>query len=83
MLKFIGLLLMMNSLVQGYRVYPIRTDCVTFTVGQGTGFSWMRQYCAEKLGTSNYYFKGGVCQGHGVDGSCTIFSNYEYTCCVI
>jgi hypothetical protein len=57
-------------------------NCITFTVGQGTGCVWMCNYCAEQLGTNNYYFTDGVCQyqtGVGCVGSPS--ANYEYTCC--
>ena len=30
--------------------------CVSFIVGPGTGCDWMCNYCANTLGTNNYYF---------------------------
>lgn len=65
-------------------ITPVRSSCVTFSVGQGTGCAWMCNYCAEKLGTNNYYFVDGVCQyqtGVGCVGSPS--AGYEYTCCSV
>ena len=38
-----------------------QNNCVSFTVSQGTGCSWMCEYCQNELGTTNYYFTDGVC----------------------
>ena len=57
-------------------------NCVTFTLSQGTGCAWMCNYCAQQLGTNNYYFTDGVCtysQGVGCVG--TPLSGVSYTCC--
>ena len=57
-------------------------NCVTFTVSQGTGCAWMCNYCASKLGTSNYYFTDNVCkyvEGTGCVG--TPYAGVSYTCC--
>lgn len=56
-------------------------NCITFTVGQGTGCDWMCNYCAEQLDTNNYYFTDGIC--HYQTGGCVgnPIANYEYTCC--
>ena len=65
-------------------ITPVGSSCVTFSVGQGTGCARMCNYCAEKLGTNNYYFVDGVCKyqmGVGCVGSPT--ANYEYTCCSV
>ena len=35
-------------------------NCVSFQVGSGTGCQWMCNYCAQHLGTNNYYFTDGV-----------------------
>jgi hypothetical protein len=40
----------------------IENKCITFTVGSGTGCEWMCNYCAENLGTNNYYFTDNVCK---------------------
>ena len=55
--------------------------CVTFSVGTGTGCDWMCNYCANQLGTNNYYFTDGVCtyQTGGCVGSPQ--ANTQYTCC--
>ena len=56
-------------------------NCVTFTVGSGTGCSWMCNYCATQLGTNNYYFQDNVCTYQ--EGGCvgTPVSGKQYTCC--
>jgi hypothetical protein len=57
-------------------------SCITFTVSQGTGCEWMCNYCANQLGTNNYYFTDGVCtyqQGTGCVGN--PFAGKSYTCC--
>lgn len=57
--------------------------CVTFTIGQGTGCDWMCNYCANQLGTNNYYFKDGVCTYE--QGGCvgSPVSGSSYTCCSV
>jgi len=56
-------------------------NCITFSVGQGTGCAWMCNYCANKLGTNNYYFTNGVCSY--VPGGCVGSPQVgvDYTCC--
>ena len=58
-----------------------QNNCVSFTVGQGTGCQWMCQYCANTLGTQNYYFTTPVCtyEAGGCVGSPQ--SGTTYTCC--
>ena len=61
---------------------PVPNSCVTFSVTQGTGCSWMCNYCASQLGTNNYYFTDNVCtyqQGTGCVGS--PLAGVPYTCC--
>ena len=57
--------------------------CTTFTVGNGTGCDWMCNYCANQLGTNNYYFTDGVCKYE--EGGCTgsPVSGNSYTCCSV
>jgi hypothetical protein len=58
--------------------------CITFSVTQGTGCAWMCNYCANQLGTNNYYFTDGVCsyeQGVGCVG--TPYAGVSYTCCSV
>lgn len=40
----------------------VSNQCVTFSVGSGTGCQWMCDYCANSLGTNNYYFTTDVCK---------------------
>ena len=56
-------------------------NCVSFSIGQGTGCAWMCEYCATTLGTSNYYFTTPVCayQTGGCIGNPQ--PGVTYTCC--
>ena len=56
-------------------------SCVSFTVGQGTGCLWMCSYCANQLGTNDYYFTDNVCtyQEEGCVGN--PIAGKQYTCC--
>ncbi len=57
-------------------------QCVRFSVAQGTGCAWMCNYCANQLGTNNYYFTDNVCtyqQGEGCVGN--PIAGQTYTCC--
>jgi len=55
--------------------------CVNFQIGANTGCDWMCNYCANQLGTNNYYFTTGVCsyQSGGCVGSPQ--TGVTYTCC--
>ncbi|MDA7464029.1 hypothetical protein N8996_04485 [Candidatus Poseidonia alphae] len=57
-------------------------NCVSFSVGPGTGCNWMCQYCQDKLESTNYYFTDGVCRYQGGD-VCTgnPIAGVTYTCC--
>lgn len=59
----------------------VGAPCVSFTVSQGTGCAWMCTYCANQLGTNNYYFTDGVCtyQTGGCAGNPNV--GQVYTCC--
>ena len=61
----------------------VANSCVSFSVGADTGCSWMCQYCAAQLGTSNYYFTTPVCayQTSGCIGSPQ--TGVTYTCCAL
>ena len=58
-----------------------KNNCISFSVGSGTGCDWMCSYCANQLGTNNYYFTTGVCayQTGGCVGNPQ--SGVTYTCC--
>ena len=58
-----------------------QNNCVTFTVGSGTGCNWICNYCANTLGTPNYYFTTPVCTYEA--GGCVgnPVSGVSYTCC--
>lgn len=65
------------------RYYVAPNACVNFQVGTGTGCDWMCNYCANQLGTNNYYFTTGVCsyQSGGCVGSPS--TGTTYTCCAV
>jgi hypothetical protein len=58
-------------------------QCVTFQVGAGTGCAWMCNYCANALGTYEYYFTDNVCtyQTGGCVGN--PLPGVSYTCCTL
>ena len=61
-----------------------QNNCVTFSVTSGTGCAWMCNYCANQLGTNNYYFTDNVCtyqQGTGCVGN--PIAGKSYTCCSV
>lgn len=63
---------------------PYPNACVQFTVAQGTGCAWMCNYCANVLGTYNYYFPDGVCQyQQGVGCVGNPLAGKTYTCCAM
>ena len=59
----------------------VPNNCIRFSVGTGTGCVWMCNYCAENLGTNNYYFTDGVCTYE--TGGCVgnPQAGVNYTCC--
>lgn len=62
-------------------LYCTPNNCITFSVGPGTGCQWMCNYCSEQLQSTNYYFTDGVC--HYESGGCvgSPISGHQYTCC--
>ena len=56
-------------------------NCIQFSVASGTGCEWMCSYCANTLGTYNYYFTDSVCtyQTGGCVGN--PIAGKTYTCC--
>ena len=64
------------------QVSQASNNCITFSVGSGTGCVWMCNYCANQLGTNNYYFSDNVCtyqEGVGCVGN--PIAGKSYTCC--
>jgi hypothetical protein len=61
--------------------YTQPNNCISFTVGSGTGCAWMCSYCASSLNTNNYYFNPAVCtyQQGGCVGNPQ--PGVSYTCC--
>jgi hypothetical protein len=76
MLKYLIGLLSILSVAK-----PTPNNCVSFTIGSGTGCAWMCNYCANQLETNNYYFTDGVCKYQ--DGGCVgnPISGNSYSCC--
>tara|TARA_B100001093_G_C26778109_1_gene993320 strand:+ start:1098 stop:1322 length:225 start_codon:yes stop_codon:yes gene_type:complete len=58
-----------------------QSDCISFTIGENTGCQFMCDYCAENLGTNNFYFTDWICKNR--NGICTGTPSAfeEYTCC--
>ena len=58
-------------------------NCVSFSVSAGTGCAWVCNYCANQLGTFNYYFPDGVCtyQTGGCVGN--PIAGKTYSCCSV
>lgn len=56
-------------------------NCIQFSVSAGTGCAWMCNYCANQLGTFNYYFVDNVCtyQTGGCVGN--PLAGTTYSCC--
>lgn len=71
----------LSTLVNGEYSKDSPNNCITFSVGPGTGCAWMCNYCATELGTNNYYFTDGVCSyaPGGCVGSPQV--GVDYTCC--
>ena len=83
-MKIVSILVLLYSFVNSQPVCdkPANNNCVSFTISQGTGCAWMCNYCADRLGTNNYYFTDGVCtyqSGVGCVGNPS--AGGSYTCC--
>ena len=75
-------LLLLSALLFTTTAVPINTtSCIPLTISVGTGCAWMCNYCANALGTNNYYFTDGVCtyQPGGCVGN--PIAGQTYTCC--
>ena len=70
-----------NTSCASEQIITPQNNCVSFSVSSGTGCAWMCSYCANQLGTNNYYFTTGVCtyQTGGCVGNPQ--SGVTYTCC--
>ncbi len=58
-------------------------NCIQFSVSAGTGCAWMCNYCANQLGTFNYYFPDSVCTYES--GGCigNPIAGKTYSCCSV
>ena len=80
MFKLAKIILIALAILSGTKAQ--NNGCISFSVSQGTGCSWMCNYCATNLGTSNYYFTDNVCtyeSGVGCVGN--PIAGKLYTCC--
>ena len=68
-----------TSLIKAENI--VENGCISFSVGPGTGCSWMCNYCSNQLGTNNYYFTDNVCtyETGGCVGNPIV--GKQYTCC--
>jgi hypothetical protein len=87
-MKFANFLLSIISAVNAFEVCinskNVTNQCVQFSVTSGTGCAWMCNYCANQLGTNNYYFTDNVCsyqEGVGCIGN--PIAGKSYTCCSV
>jgi hypothetical protein len=83
-LTSVFLLLQTNANIICYNKDNVQNNCITFTVSSGTGCEWMCNYCANQLGTNNYYFTDNVCtyqSGVGCVGN--PIAGKSYTCCSV
>ena len=86
-MRILGFLFSVIALANAKEVCTIEDDvlsnqCIQFSVTSGTGCAWMCNYCANSLGTTNYYFTDGVCKygTGGCEGNPQV--GVQYTCCV-
>jgi len=80
--NFLYLLSFVSSIKLDDYYYDNENNCISFTVGQGTGCAWMCNYCANQLGTNNFYFTDNVCvykDGEGCVGNPV--ASKVYSCC--
>jgi len=85
-MRFLGFLFCFIAVANATEecVNTISNQCVQFTISSGTGCAWMCDYCANQLGTNNYYFTDNVCTyqtGQGCVGN-PVAGN-TYTCCAV
>ena len=80
-MRLFPLILIAISNVLGQNSTCSPNNCISFSVSSGTGCDWMCSYCANNLGTTNYYFTDGVCsyQSGGCVGNPQ--TGVTYTCC--
>ena len=74
-------ILLLGTLLLTQAVAQVCNSCITFSLSSGTGCDWMCNYCANQLGTNNYYFTTPVCtyQTGGCVGN--PLAGVQYTCC--
>ena len=82
---FLGLITGVSAVHENYTQVGINpvNNCIQFSVSSGTGCAWMCNYCANQLGTFNYYFTDSVCtyQTGGCVGN--PIAGKTYTCCSV
>jgi len=72
---------LVHGSLSGTSITSSSNNCISFSVSPGTGCAWMCNYCANQLGTNNYYFTDNVCvyQPGGCEGN--PISGVTYSCC--
>jgi len=86
-MRFLGFLTIIMSLIKAQEICYLEdrpsNNCIQFSVSSGTGCDWMCNYCANQLGTNNYYFTDNVCtyQQGGCVGN--PIAGKSYTCCSV
>jgi len=80
-LLFVLLTFTVSQTVEYCETIIPQNNCISFTLGSGTGCQWMCNYCSNQLGTTNYYFTNGVCTYE--TGGCVgnPQEGVTYTCC--
>ena len=59
-------------------------QCVQFSISSGTGCAWMCEYCANQLGTNNYFFPDNVCTYQSNIGCVgNPIAGKTYSCCSV
>jgi len=86
-MKFLAFLISIFVVSRGNEFCDLeqpKNQCIQFSVTSGTGCAWMCNYCANQLGTNNYYFTDNVCtyqEGQGCVGN--PIAGKTYTCCSV
>lgn len=80
-MKLSNLFLSLMSIFTNKKHKTADEYCITFTIGEDTGCQFMCDYCAENLGTTDFYFTDWICKNKNgmCHGDPTPWETY--TCC--
>ena len=80
-MKLLNMLISFMSIFSNKKNKSDNEYCITFTIGEDTGCQYMCDYCAENLGTTNFYFTDWICKNK--NGMCSGEPTpwETYTCC--